>query len=164
VVFRRWWEFHREAFGFTPRWGRMNAEMSTEQLLHAAVDALSGAYREEPWASWAAAWSSGRDRSAPAGPSPKCPPSRARPSRKLEDFRDDPDLFQEALEVANSLVPRSADLRAAVHLSTSLMACNLVRCAVMLANPNRHVSAEETIIEAAQYALRLVRGEDSDGH
>ena len=136
----------------------MGADMSTEELLHAAIDGLRETYRDEPWASWATAWSSGEDRSATAAEEiaraiennlGMATPAdqwddivRRFPGTKLEDFRD-ADLFEEAAEVANSQFPRAADAGAQARLIVTLTAYNLTRSAAMLANPDRGTSTEE---------------------
>src|SRR5262249_55169506 len=136
-------------------------------------DAFREIYTEEPWASWAAAWSSGEDRTAATADNVARgldhvlgwkPPDEAWdemvkrfPGTKLEDFEEDPDLMNEAVQIELSSLPRAADAKGTAALILRMTACNLARSAVMLSHPDREPSSEETIMLAARCAFAVVR-------
>jgi hypothetical protein len=147
--------------------------VTTEQLLQSAIDAFREIYTEEPWASWAAAWSSGRDRSAATAENIARsldhvlgwkPPDEARnemmkrfPGTKLEDFSEDPDLMDQAVQIELNSLPRGADAKGTAALIKRMTACNLARSAGMLSSPDLGLAMEETIIAATRPALAIVR-------
>jgi hypothetical protein len=147
--------------------------VTTEQLLQSAIDAFREIYTEEPWASWAAAWSSGRDRTAATAENIARsldhvlgwkPPDEARdemmrrfPGTKLEDFSEDRDLMDEAIQIELTSLPRAADAKGTAALIKRMAACNLARSAGVLSNPDFGLAMEETIIAATRPALAIVR-------
>jgi len=147
--------------------------VTTGQLFNSAIDAFREIYNEEPWASWAAAWSAGQDRTAVTAESVARgldhvlgwkPPDEAWremvkrfPVTKLEDFDEDPDLKEEAVQIELSSLPRAADEKGTAAMILRMAACNLARSAVIFSNPDREPSTEETIILAVRCALAIVR-------
>jgi hypothetical protein len=105
--------------------------METERLLDTAIDAFRKIYTEEPWFSWAVAWSSRQDRTAVAA---------EKVARCIEDL---------------GWLPSNTD-HAKSALILRVTALNLTRCAATLASPALcPLSSDETIIAAARAALAL---------
>jgi hypothetical protein len=77
--------------------------------------------------------------------------------QKPEDFEEDPDLMNEAVQIELSSLPRAADEEGTAALILRMTACNLARSAVMLSHHEPEPSTEETIILAARCALAVVR-------
>jgi hypothetical protein len=147
--------------------------VTTGRLFKSAIDAFREIYTEEPWASWAAAWSSGQDRTAVTAESVARgldqvlgwkPPDEAWeemvkrfPVTNLEDFDEDPDLIEEAVQIELNSLPRAADAKGTAALIRRMAACNLARSAVMFSHPDREPSTEETIMLSVRCALAIVR-------
>jgi hypothetical protein len=146
--------------------------VTTGWLFKSAIDAFREIYTEEPWASWATAWSSGQDRTAVTAENVACgldhvlgwkSPDEAWdemvkrfPVTKPEDFEEDPDLMDEAVQIELSSLPRATDAKGTAALILRMTACNLARSAVMLSRLECEPSTEETIILAARCALSVV--------